>query len=101
MACVAAARLPGHKGFGKLAAASINAPVAQWIEHRPSKPGVAGSRPAGRKPTFLALAEWQNGRLADYESGPGTISVERRKSRVMRRQSASLKRPNHHGPVSS
>ena len=25
-----------------------NAPVAQGIEHRPSKPGVAGSNPAGR-----------------------------------------------------
>jgi putative undecaprenyl diphosphate synthase len=26
------------------------APVAQWIEHRPSKPRVAGSSPAGREP---------------------------------------------------
>jgi hypothetical protein len=27
------------------------APVAQGIEHRPSKPGVAGSNPAGRATT--------------------------------------------------
>ena len=26
----------------------VFAPVAQWIEHRPSKPRVAGSIPAGR-----------------------------------------------------
>ena len=31
------------------------APVAQWIEHRPSKPRVAGSSPAGRASFFEGL----------------------------------------------
>ena len=33
------------------------APVAQWIEHRPSKPRVAGSSPAGRANTFRIVPE--------------------------------------------
>jgi hypothetical protein len=32
----------------QLRASGFHAPVAQWIEHRPSKPRVAGSTPAGR-----------------------------------------------------
>ena len=46
------------EGYGSIFARSLynrsvdrsspNAPVAQWIEHRPSKPRVAGSSPAGR-----------------------------------------------------
>jgi hypothetical protein len=39
------------------------APVAQWIEHRPSKPRVAGSTPAGRanlrSVSSLASDGWQ------------------------------------------
>ena len=26
---------------------SVNGPVAQWIRHRPTEPGIAGSSPAG------------------------------------------------------
>ena len=33
---------------GKSPSRNPYAPVAQWIEHRPSKPRVAGSSPAGR-----------------------------------------------------
>ena len=28
-------------------AVQVNGPVAQWIRHRPTEPGIAGSSPAG------------------------------------------------------
>ena len=36
-----------QKVVGSIPTGSINASVAQWIEHRPSKPGVVGSNPTG------------------------------------------------------
>jgi hypothetical protein len=48
-------------GFRTLASSWLTrvipyAPVAQWIEHRPSKPRVAGSTPAGRANSLRELS---------------------------------------------
>ena len=45
-----------HTGSFMIGRAYGVAPVAQWIEHEPSKLGVAGSSPAGRAIPLGALA---------------------------------------------
>src|SRR5262245_3332466 len=44
-------RVAGSNPAAPTKQTSKDAPVAQGIEHRPSKPGVAGSNPAGRAMT--------------------------------------------------
>lgn len=70
-----------------------DAPVAQWTEHRPSKPGVAGSTPAERAicPVCGKLFHHPDDMAKHLTSKPGHIEWIHHELASLRCEVASLK----------
>jgi hypothetical protein len=49
--------------------ALVDGPVAQWIRHRPTEPGIAGSSPAG-----VIVAWWRGFYVRVVEQPVGSLS---------------------------
>ena len=75
----------------------LSGPVAQWIRHRPTEPGIAGSSPAGvicRLSRPLSMTRLQDSSIAKVKKTPapgtGDCSFESRRGPAARLQQLSV-----------